>query len=373
MFVFYLYIKNTSSKGGQKAITAYWIVVGLIGFFFVPPSGFDLPRLIGRMHRYGILPFDVILDSLTTTLTPGERLYYWLLYRLPMADRLLPCISGLISFGFCFSLLKDHILKEKNTPKEIAIALFLFMARGSIMVAIDTIRAYMASAIIAWCVYQEMVNKKSFVKHILLYIFACSMHAMGYALLLLRVIHTVIYCGKITFKSIIYRVIVIVGVVLSAIYLKNIWSMLFDKANKYYESGVAGTGYAYVWEGVLAWMTIILAIFLIYSIFSLRRNRIGNDLSGEEIREPSMNQFCHFVVFVILVDVVTSFIEYNFFMRTAYFITILLIPVSLYAIRLARKSGCLPYLSNCLHIAATAIFLLTAARGYLCSLKFFEL
>lgn len=357
-------IMRSSLRQNQRTIYAYWILVGLMGYFFVPPSGFDLTRLIPRMNYYADFSFPSLLNNLSGTLNPGERIYYWIIGRFGN-DHLLPCISGLISFGFCFGILQDIMRKGFHLTKEIALALILFMSRGAIIMAISNIRTFMAISIITWCVYQEMVNGKHAAKHWLLYIVACSMHALGYILTILRVAFFLFERAK-NPRKLLGRAAIVAGMlVFSFIFLNSYWQSLFAKMTRYFEESREGTSYSYIWEGVLCAITIFTVFYFISCITKYKK------YSGC-ITEPGYDGLCRFTKLVAWTTVGAGFIEFNTYLRLGYFLTVLLIPVSLYAMGLARQCGRGIRLRNRIYLICLVIFALAATRGYLCSLKFFE-
>ena len=352
-----------SEKDFRRTLNLYWIIVGLIGFFFVPPPGFDLPRVIERMQYYVRISKEVFIERFLNSLTPTEFVYYRIIGNLPYAERLLPCISALIAFGFCFAILKD-LFKEREDRVALSVALFLFMSRGSIMTVIDTVRAYMVMSVMAWCVYQELCKKKSFVKHLPLYIIACPMHAMGYILLLIRVVYMMWGAGKSFVQKTVARILSVVVIGASTAVLSNIWQKLFDKMESYYESGKTEEGYFYIWEGVLSAMSVLVVVYLLWYISKHSRE-------PEYAMDPSEADYCRYVKLVSLATVVSAFIEYNFFMRMGNYVMILVMPLVVFALRLAKRKND-NHLKQNLICFSVAMLLLACARGYLCSLKFFE-
>lgn len=364
MLVFFAAITTQSKRQIRRTLTVYWLIIGLMGYFFVPPSGFDLNRLIPRMRQYVGMPFSELLEHLTGVLTPGERLYYWLIGLFNNAH-LLPCISGLISFGLCFKILKDITKKEINTSGDIALALLLFMCRGCIIMAVDTIRSFMSSAIIAWCVYDESINRKKIKRHWYLYVFACSMHAIGYVFVFLRLLFWVADKGN-SVRQKLTRVVggLAVGV-LGYLVLQNQIQLLLQKASNYYQEGQAGTSYFYIWEGALAGMTLVIVVYMLIYISQLKFERKSEADFG-------FSQLCRFISLISVLCLAALFIEFNMFLRTSYFLSILLIPLSLDTLKLARINSQYKGMKNIVLLSSMSLLVLAATRGYLCSLKFFE-
>jgi len=346
-----------------RTLDIYLIIVGLMGYFFVPPPGFDLPRLIERMQYYSRISKPMFVERLLSTLTPGELIYYRIIGNIPNADKLLPCISVLISFGFCFAILKNLATKKEDRVA-ISLSLMLFMARGGIMPAIDTIRAYMATAIVAWCVYQELCNERSFIKHLPLYIFACSMHAMGYAFLLLRLLYMFVESRKKFSQRIFVVICALLTFGISLTVVPSVWNMLVDKVGHYYEVGQSGEGYSYIWEGVLSAMSVLVAAYLLWYISKLTR------VAGATIDSKYID-YLKYMKFLLLINSVSVFVEYNFFMRMGHYIAILTMPLVGYALALEKQKSRASGLKQRLFIISMMMLVLACARGYLCSLKFF--
>ena len=357
----------SSEKKIRSTLTVYWITLVMMGYFFVPPSGFDLVRLFDRMRAYAAMPFSKLVSGFGETLNPGERLYYWLIGR--FGDKhLLPSISALISMGLCLSILKDQTRKNSSRA-EIMLALLLFMVRGPLIMAIDNIRTFMALSIAMWCVYQECINKKSAIKHIPLYVIACSMHTIGYVCVMLRFAFWVV--DKENFTNKIIRIAIGLGLFAVAVAVfGDVWQMFWDKAENYYEEGKAGTAYAYVWEGVLSAMVIGVTGYILGRIKHYKRAYLTSGSCAEI--EEGYEKLRRFTAWVFVVDICAAFVEYSLFMRLGYVLLVLNIPLVLYMLRLARLNGRQTNEQSWLLLFAMGIFALAATRGYLCSLKFFE-
>lgn len=358
------YMMDRSLRMTRRLINTYWIVIGLMGYLFVPPESFDLTRLFLRMDYYTAMDVDQFWSYVSSALAPGELIYYRIIGGIEN-KHLLPCISGLISFAFCFGILKDHTRENRNSSREIAIALLLFMARGAIIMAISNIRTFMAFSIIGWCIYHEMVNSKSALKHGLLYLWACAMHPIGYACFAIRLMFYFLDKEKNIAKKISRFITVGIAAIVSFVILDDYLQLFITKVFGYIEEGREGTAYSYIWEGVLCAMTIATAVYLLCSINRYKRNSKCQP-------EEGYDSLCRFTWMIVTVDIVAGFIEFTTFLRLGYFITILLIPISLYTMRMAYQSGRYAKLRNRLYMISAGILFLACSRGYLCSLKFFE-
>ena len=70
-------------------------------------------------------------------------------------------------------------------------------------------------------------------------------------------------------------------------------------------------------------------------------------------------------------DVVAGFVEFNFFQRTNWFLTILMIPLIVQLLRVSNYSNSNRVIRNNLVFMSLIMLVVACARGDLCSLKFF--
>ena len=147
----------TNSQNKKKincVLNLYIIILGIMGYFFIPHTGADLYRLLNTMKYYSNGDWSDIKYRILESSTPGTGLYFCLVGNLNN-DHLLPAISAIITFSFCFYILKSESDDPDTKPVYIALALFVFMSRGLMMQIISNIRTIMALSISAFCVYKE--------------------------------------------------------------------------------------------------------------------------------------------------------------------------------------------------------------------------
>lgn len=360
LILFCLLVDKAKDKQSIVYINLYMVVICIIAFFFVPPQEFDLPRIIQRMHFYANFSFFELVNDWLICQTPGERLYYWLIGQFKY-DRLLQLISCFISFFFCFSILKDLVKKHYVPNPIISCVLALFMARGLIMVASSNIRTMLSLSIFSWCVYHELVNGKSIYKNIPLYVIAGSMHSMGQIAIVLRVFFS-FFDKKISLGSKVRNYLfLIVFIVLFGGFFSQLLGGLEDKAESYYLKSQNNSGYFYFWEGLLSAFSIAYTFVLL--IWSRRLQREGN---------VAFSSFFNFSKIAMIVNVCAAFFDFNLFFRMGYLLAIIDIPLGAIIFHQYVQKG---YKFNGLlfcKILVIITYAISASRGYLCSLKFFE-
>ena len=368
-----IFISNTNDKKRAAGyLTIYTVILTVMGYLFVPHSGADLTRLWIVMHQYAREDVMVFLQSLTSSLSPGVVLYYNIIGRLGN-DHLLPAVSALITFSFCFAILHSLLKKESTgfSTTEIAIALFLFMSRGLMMQIISNIRTLMALSIAAWCIYQEFYNKRSTKKLIIPYLLAASLHAMGIIIVLYRIAYSFIDQRGTRLQKINRWVL---GFSAAAAVLLFGWKYILRVINKgfnYIRETQSGEGYFYLWEFILCVMTLMVLLYVIH--FFRRAYRYNRNSGSADDLSHATNQLLRYLTPLIIIEFIAIPLEFSTFQRINWYFTILLLPLTVCTLRevkLVSPAHAKVFRYNLL-IAATAILFLACARGDLCSLKFF--
>ena len=153
-------IANSKLKVGKKLVTLYILILGIMGYCFIPHMGADLTRLLITMKFYTSKGTEGLYSALLSSSTPGTGLYFYIIGKTGN-DHLLPAISAVITYSFCFSILKREYNNYETRSLYIAVMIFAFMSRGLTMQIISNIRTLMALSICAWCVYKEFCKKEN--------------------------------------------------------------------------------------------------------------------------------------------------------------------------------------------------------------------
>ena len=368
LFVFCYLIRSTKART-KNVLFLYTIVIFAIGFFYVPNPEADLTRLFPIMRYYSNQTISQLWETMKQETTPGEPLYYYLISKFGK-DSLLPAITGLITYGLCFSVLFKCNYRIEATRYDVSLALYVFMSRGLLVHVISGIRNELAFAIILWCIYRELVEKKRITWHIPLYIIAASLHTMGQVLLIYRLLF--LFAEKNVAKPLSKLGKVIVGTAsIAMLYVigRKYIEGISHKATSYYTRAVLGTGYSYIWERLLSVISLFITIYLIVIIKKMVRS---NETSIDHSLLVGIRNLLMFTIPIVIIDAVAFFIEFNFFHRTSNFLTMLDIPLSVFALRLADSYCDRKRIGQLLIVASTIMLFIACARGNLCSLKFFE-
>lgn len=362
-------ISHTAKRDNSRILNIYILLLGIMGYCFVPHTGADLTRLLMTMKFYSSKSFSELSKVLPDSATPGVGLYFFAVGKLGN-DKLLPCLSAIITFSICFSLLK-HQADEKDVKQyHIAAALFLFMSRGLMMQIISNIRTIMALSICAWCVYQEFYEQTKLKKLVIPYIVAASLHIMGQVILIYRLIYLIIEKGKNPVQKVLRLASAGVCAIFIWLFGNSYITALVTKADGYYDAASLNEGYSYFWEGVLCVFTLII---LMCMIISYRKNKCiinRNNLYSEIEINSTTNLVCYILPLVV-VDIIAGFVEFNFFQRVNWFLTILMIPLCVQLLKLGEYTENEKTLRSNITIVSVIMLILACARGDLCSLKFF--
>ena len=364
-----IFIKNiTKKKLDIIILKLYIMVLFVMGYFFIPHEGADLTRVIIAMNSYRDLNFSGLLYEILNSTTPGVPIYYYLISKLNNVQ-LLPAISAFIIFTFCFGILINILVRKDSTIKtsDIAISLFVFMSRGLFLQSISNIRTMLSLAILAWCIYQEFYNNKTFKYLSYFYLLAASFHVMGQIILVYRIVYFIFGRSRSKIRKIM-KIISIAAIVLVSLYgadkyINNILKLF----NLYNSATISGEGYSYIWERILSVITIIYCLYLIK--YYKHSNKLKSYSIAREKTRVSTIKLIAYLYPLLWIDVAAFFVEFNFFQRLSWYIAILCIPLVVFTLRednLTRKKH-----QKILILFSTLVLILACIRGDLCSLKFF--
>ena len=354
-------------KGIRTNLNVYICLLGLMGFFYVPMSGADLSRAYATMHLYGNMSMREVWNVMLSHGSPTSVLYYHIIGRLGN-DRLLPCITAVLTYGFIFSIIKSYYKNNEIEKKLVAISLLFFMSRGLLIATISNIRTMLALSLIAYSIYKVLYEKEDIVKYIVLMIVGALLHNVGLAAVLLFFVYYIIKGTKYRNRllTLVESLVLVVGIFA---YGKTYILSAINKGKNYLGYSQSNTGYFYIWEMVLS-LIVILYTFII--IFCYYRNHCKVFYSSEEIEEKEgYSTFVGFVLALSIFSFVSIFIEFNLGQRLSYLLSILDIPLFMMILNSNRYS----YqerakIYNWLLFGSFLLMAIACTRGDLCSLKF---
>ena len=346
LIIVYYLIPRT--KRWSIPLNIYTIALALMGFFYVPMSGSDLTRIYPVVHLYAeyVLNEQESWAAIMASGTPVAALYYHVVGNLG-DDRWLPFINAFLTLGLCFTL---------------------FMSRGLLMMTIANIRTMLSMAIIALCIYKELVEHKSFIKYFPLLIIAALIHTAGIAAVMIFIVYYVLKGRKgrnRLFSSVGVIVLAVVAYTYGRVYIQ----VAIEKGIDYLSYSQASIGYFYIWEFVLS-LTIIFITLYILSVYYLKINRVsGLDVYKKE--KEDYRAFMGFMLFLTLIVLVAILIEFNIGLRLSWLIAILDMPLLLMIFISQRCPDAFKHkLRRLIKIVSFGLLFIACTRGDLCSLKF---
>lgn len=374
LFVICIAITRTRTKKQIKAVILFYLfLIVVMAYIYVPHYEADLTALIIRMRYYCSFDLKNFINILLSNSTPGEKIYYYLIGHLGN-DKLLGTITALITFSFCFNIYLKILRYDNRVNKwDIAISLFLFMSRGLTLQIISNIRTTMALAIITWCIYQEFYRSRKTKSLLVYYLIACSLHTMGMVMVLYRIGYFFIEKTKSKRRKIEQIVLGIMLFVLMSVFGQKYINGIINKIYGYGMKAITKVGYYdYFWERILTVITLIICIYII-CYFNHFVKKIGRGVVDKNLE--STKKLVAFTKPLIILDIIAMFIEFSFFHRIGWFLSILYIPLFVYVSELGRiYNGKKNFkFQKRIIILSFIMLILACIRGDLCSLKFFIL
>ncbi len=365
MVLFVFCISITKIKYTRTQLFLYTTILAAMGYFYVPDNGSDLSRIAPLLPGYARMSWGEFLLNFQHYSTPMASVYYHFIGKLNNSAHWLPAINAFITFSLCFTVLYKSSKKYLLPSGLLSLLLFFFMSRGLLVMTIANIRTMLALSILGYCIYKEMLEGTSILRHLPLLIVAALFHTTAVAALLIYLTFVICYNLKssktfLTWVQNGLALLVLGGS--GGFYLQR----AIMKGSSYVSKSQLGTGYFYIWEMVLSVVTLLLTLYVVM-LFCTQKPWFKRLLTLGEKR------FLLFMFCFAGFDLLAFAVEFNIGLRLSWLVTILDMP--LFALIFANKT-----LSRTRFIKIKyAIFLvsffllaLACARGHLCSLKFFE-
>lgn len=347
---------SVSKKSSVKNwLISYALILGFLGFVYVPPETADLTRLMDAYHAWSQLSVDNLVSRCVTSSTPAQILYFWVIGRTGL-DGALPGASGFLYHILIFSIIWDYAKRRDIPQSSIAFAVAFVMSFGSFLQVISSIRSYLAFAIIAHCMYREMICGRSIVFSVPGYLFACLMHPAAMALTVIRLFLLIFQRGDSIPKRL--GVLVFIGVIVmfALRFGSQYIDSMFDKMSGYF----GGDVYSYVWE------YLIHGILLISIAGTLRAGR------ASFAKDASEKNLAFSVAFTAVIATLFIPIEYSVFLRFSGFSACIASPLVMKLLKQRFEVGDTNY-RDWLLLAICLMLFLACARGDLCGYKFMAL
>lgn len=362
-FIFWYFISNTNKKYHAFLLCAFLLVLTFMGLLHYPNPSSDSFRLNAYMRSYENLSLqEMYVRELKRSSTPLIFLIYWTLSKFHYRG-MLTGFAVFVTYAVVFRMLYTAEKRFKPSSKIVGMSLLVLMSTGLFGGTIDNIRTPIAFSLIAWGFYREMIEQKSFVSNLPLYLSACLIHIASAALLLLRLAfmcYEIFRYEKNARKRrkmiFIMTGTIIFGIVCAMPYLGKV----LKKTQSYFTLG----GYSLLSETIISFICIII-FWRIEKLLNLNYEFIAD---SNKIR-----RFMSFFNFVQFVAICTLPFDYNSFYRFGGLLTAAVLPVAL----IIAFSASIPDYKkkarmNEVIILSMIMMFISLSRGNLCSFKFFE-
>ena len=177
-------------KGKQYkvALWLYWIALGILAFAYTPYITADLYRLhLWCVHGWCQWTWPTLWDTLQRVNEPMWLFFSWAIYQIMHNENWIQTVACLWSFYNVFYIISRTIDTNNVKGNNRALILFSIMAVGTFYLeVISGIRSMLSFTIVCFCIYRELIENKSIIRHLPLYLFAALMHKAGLAFIMIR-------------------------------------------------------------------------------------------------------------------------------------------------------------------------------------------
>ncbi len=341
-------------------LLVYLIILTVVAFMHIPPSGSDLFRLREIMHIYGnIDSLPEMLLKMSENAAPLTIPYYKLLDSLG-SDRYLTAVTVFIVYANFFYAVYKATLKYAISIQGFAFIIFWSMSTAVYGATIDNIRTTLAISFITVAVCREFIEKKSFMSCTPFYLIAMLTHIFSFGAVILRIIYFAFEKSANSNKRNQKLLLLFVIVLAAMAFSQNsvILTIFIEKVNGYIYSE---SPYFYIWEVVVG---VIEALIIVYFLYFAYKNRLFFK------QEYNLINYLIILFSATVAGCVLLVLSYTFFYRMSLLVCMIAPPLAVAIIsRSEIMNKELNY--NLLYILSASMLFVSMLRGSLCSLKFF--
>lgn len=320
------------------------IVLATLAYHIVAFETSDLYRYIGTMDLCREMGWEWIYKYYG----PHNPLTYGFLYVVSMFnnDAILPALAVAITYGLSFVLLYKTSKRLQSSFSEITIAYWFLILNMNFMYVATVIRFYIAFAIMAYFLYMDIVEKKNRPLCFLVYFILCYFHYAMLVFLLLRIVFT--FSRKL--KGFLSGIgTILIPAVLMAGYsfidkfgggISSLFKSASDRLQGYENYEVFG-----IWQFLASMVRV--AVFIVICVLAvlvcnkMRDVEKQKHLKQQELRcrLEQINHFSDFNMFCLYlsITVITFITNFQFVLRTPYFIQTMISVVVLLALSGLKK------------------------------------
>ena len=357
LVVFLWLLRQCPRRRTRSVLIAFAVVLVVIAFLYDPAPESDLFRLRIYSQDFARFTWPEFFSamwhrSVGFSSTPLSAL----LMRLSG----LSGIPGLLSASICaivfavvFYLLWRSYMDRCCSNAALAMCLLWFLSADFFMPVIATLRSYLAAALVALCVAREAHRGRTGPVEVVLYVMALLAHSIGIALVGIRCAAYLLQPNVTNRRRILCLLAMAAGAVLSYGLYDDILAHSFEKFLSYTTDPEA---YSYVWERVI----LFLVMAGEYRCWWVLRGSFS-------VRSPRLAPFYAVFRLSLVVQTVLCF-QFAIFQRMSFFTVLMALPLVMEYCR--TVSGRHRWTINFYSVSSVLLLVLTCARGYLCSLKF---
>lgn len=340
-------------------LVAYLFLLCVFAWFFVPHTTSDLYRLKEYMETWIYYDWSDLLDYASTRADPSWVIFSYIASLLGN-NNWLQTLSCFIGTSFLFYIIGNLISKLKLERGQRGWLLFYAVCTGGIFISlISGIRSPLGTVILCYCVYDEMLNEGSFIKHLPLYLFAATLHSFVLFLVMLRI--SFLWLGRDSLFVKIFSFIsmlVILGVFFS--YGDFYLQAGMDKSSGYVNNAEE---YTYIWSGLTSVIINFMAFILI---------RYGYQLSNRETNQ-TFKPYLLFTLFCNIGAILALPFSFAIFSRMSFFVFYLAMPIYAFLLTESASHDKLNDRIRRINTILILLCLISFTRGSICGYKFFLL
>ncbi len=273
---YYNKVKYAEYKQIPKYLNHYLIILCIMAFLYIPGTSADLYRWRELADPWKYTSLSWFWEKrIIPSRTP---LGYLLIYTCQMTgvDGLLPMVCAFGFFGSFFHILKCEIRREGRSQESIAIAMLFIMCSGVFLEVISGIRCLLSFAIALRCVYDELFEKKGFIKHIPFYIIASLLHNAALPLVGIRLMCMLFEKKRNLILTEINILSVVVITYLTITLGDDYIDSAFAKANLYTSKNI----YTNIWEYAISTLGLLTLLWILWKYKKRYCDQWQNDMIG---------------------------------------------------------------------------------------------
>lgn len=347
LLLLFAFLVKSKKRSPKKVLLIYAILLSVLAYFYIPNPGYDLERIYITLEQY-YKPMNsyMLFELLGRSYTPTINIFYYLISKTNHFG-IAPFTVSMIFYTCIFSIFSDVCEKNNIEGGKRSLFLIFVMSLGTYLEVITNIRCMTAFAMITYCVYSEVFNKKSFIKHIPIYFLAGTVHLAALAMIIVRI---AIYPLQKRRWKLFYALLPLSILGLIYIFYPDFINQIFF-TESYYKEHVT---YTYLPEFIL------MSIMTIYIVFI-------KIIHWKSLMTDGAIKFVNFFTFILLAIIVLNVGEYSMFHRIGTFHFLMNIPImGKYLSLLKKRSG----VTLMFFISAIVLFI-AATYGNLCGFKYF--